>query len=126
MLAKKLQTRSRSRKSQKLSKNRCFQGGKLTELLDLLEDAIAANVRRQIRNFRMLFVYEAQGLVIADLSSLAELYSKARGRTDLEKTSCGIEDIEEAFVNAQECFEVEPGNSNFEGRRKTDRVSPAT
>lgn len=73
-------------------------------MLNLLEDAIPANLRLEIRNFRKL-LYEAQGLVFADLSSLAELYSKGRSRSDMEKTSREIEGIEEAFVNAQECFE---------------------
>ena len=65
------------------------------QLLDLLEDAIAAN-HREIRDSRKL-LNEAQERVVVDLSSLAELYSKASVRSALEKTSREIEDIEEEF-----------------------------
>ena len=72
-------------------------------MLDLLEDAIAAN-HLEIRDFRKL-LDEAQERVIEDLSTLAELYSKASNCSALEKTSREIEDIEEEFAKAQECFQ---------------------
>ena len=62
------------------------------QLLDLLEDAIAAK-HREIRDSRKL-LDEAQERVIEDLSSLGELYSKASDRSALEKTSREIENIE--------------------------------
>ena len=40
-----------------------------------------------------------------DLSSLAELYSIASDHSALEKTSREMEDIEEEFAKAQECFQ---------------------
>ena len=83
MLAKKLQTRCGRRKSQKLSRSRCLQGEK-NHFLDLLEDAIAAN-NRETRNFLKL-LDEAQE-ISEDLSALPELFSKARDRSALEKTS---------------------------------------
>ena len=73
------------------------------QLLDLLEDAIAAN-HGEIQDSRKL-LDEAQERVIEDLSSLAELYLKASDCSALEKTSREIEDIEEEFANIQECFQ---------------------
>ena len=72
-------------------------------MLDLLEDAIAAN-HREIRDSRKL-LNEAQERLIEDLSSLAELYWKGSDRSALEKTSREIEDFEEVFANAQECLQ---------------------
>ena len=42
--------------------------------------------------------------MIEDLTSLAELYLKAKHRSGLDKTSHEIEDIEEEFAKAQEHF----------------------
>ena len=72
-------------------------------MLDLLEDAIAAN-HLEIQDFRKL-LDEGQQRVIEDLSSLAELYSKANDGRALEKTSREIDDIEEEFAKAQLCFQ---------------------
>ena len=72
-------------------------------MLDLLEDAVAA-IHREIRDSRKL-LGEAQEHVMEDLSSVAQLYLKASDRSALEKRSREMEDIEEEFAKAQECFQ---------------------
>ena len=66
------------------------------QLLDSLDDAFSSGYR-EIRNFRKL-LDEAFERVIKDLKSLAELYSKAKDRSGLDKTSREIEDIEGEFA----------------------------
>ena len=97
-IADKIQERKVAKAKSKSSFTR-----RKNQLLDLLEDAIAAN-HREIRDSRKL-LDEAQERVIEDLSSLVELYSKASDRSALAKTSREIEDIEEEFAKAQECFQ---------------------
>ena len=97
-IADKIQERKVAKAKSKSSFTR-----RKNQLLDLLQDAIAAN-HREIRDSRKL-LDEAQERVIEDLSSLVELYSKASDRSALEKTSREIEDIEEEFAKAQECFQ---------------------
>ena len=90
-IADKIQERKVAKAESKSS----LKGGE-NQLLDLLEDAIAAN-HREIRDSQKL-LDEAQERVIEGLSTLAELYSKASNRSALEKTSREIEDIEEEFA----------------------------
>ena len=96
-IADKIQEQKVAKAKSKLSFTR-----RKNQVLDLLEDAIAAN-HREIRDSQKL-LDEAQKRVIEDLSSLAELYLKASDRSALEKTSREIKDIEEEFAKAQECF----------------------
>ena len=69
------------------------------QLADLLEDGIASN--REIRAARKK-LDEAQENVVEDLTSLPVLYSEARDRHAVEKTSCELDEIEKEFGNAQE------------------------
>ena len=73
------------------------------QLLDSSEDAFSTGYR-EIRNFRK-FLDETLERVIEDLTSLAELYSKAKDRSCLDKTSREIEDIEGEFAKTQERFQ---------------------
>ena len=59
---------------------------------------------REIRNFRKL-LDEALERVIEGLTSPAELYSKAKDRSGLDKTSREIEDIEGEIAKARERFQ---------------------
>ena len=70
---------------------------------NLLEDGFAAG-RREIRDSRAK-LDEAQATVIEDLTLLAELYSKVKDRSGVEKTSRKIEEIEEEFAKAQDCYQ---------------------
>ena len=73
------------------------------QLLDSLDDAFLSGYR-EIRNFRKLLGEALKG-VIEDLTSLAELYSKAKDRSGLDKTRHEIEDIKGEFAKAQKCFQ---------------------
>ena len=97
-IADKIQERKVAKAKSKSSSTR-----RKNQLLDLLEDAIAAN-HLEIQDSQKL-LDEAQERVIEDLSPLAELYSKASDRSALEKTGREIEDIEEEFAKAQQCFQ---------------------
>ena len=68
-------------------------------LADLLEDGVVRN--REIRASRKK-LGEAQESVVEDLTSLAALYSEARHRHAVEKTSRKLEEIEKEFCKAQE------------------------
>ena len=72
-------------------------------MLDLLEDGFAAG-HREIRDSRAK-PDEAQASVIEDLTLLAELYSKVKDRSGVEKTSREIEGIEHEFAKTQDCYQ---------------------
>ena len=90
------------------------------QLLDSLDDAFLTGYR-EIRNFRKL-LDEALERVIEDLTSLAELYSKAKDRSGLDKTSREIEDIEGEFAKAQERFQEYLDVNKREFANARDRV----
>jgi len=72
------------------------------QLADWLEDGLASN--REIRALRKK-LDEAQENVVEDLTLLAVLYSEARDRYALKKTSRELEEIEKEFCKAQESLQ---------------------
>ena len=70
--------------------------------MDLLEDGVASI--REIRASRKK-LDEVQENVVEDLTWLAALYSKARDRSGVEKTSRKPEDIEAEFGKVQDCVQ---------------------
>ena len=51
------------------------------------------------------FVVKFSVRVIEDLTLLAELYSKVKDRSGVEKTSREIEGIEDEFAKTQDCYQ---------------------
>ena len=86
----------------KNAKSKSFFTRRKNQLVDLLKDGVASN--REIRASRKK-LDEAQENVVEDLTWLAALYSEARDRSGVEKTSREPEDIKAEFGKVQDCVQ---------------------